>query len=94
MDCFHYCTVKTLCSSVTITTITVFVQDDEHTCHGENISEAAAAAAASDQVVAVGINCTQPEYISNLLRNISDDIKRKKSIVVYPNSGEDWSDAR
>jgi homocysteine S-methyltransferase len=65
-----------------------------HTCHGEHISGATAAAASSDQVVAVGINCTSPRYISNLLSNIPDAVKRKKSIVVYPNSGEDWPDLR
>jgi homocysteine S-methyltransferase len=39
-----------------------------------------------DQIVAVGINCTQVEHISRLIQEMSS--ATDKPIVVYPNSGE------
>jgi homocysteine S-methyltransferase len=56
--------------------------------HGEALRDCAALAAGFPQTVAVGVNCTQPIWIPNLiaeLRQVST-----KPIVVYPNSGEDW----
>jgi homocysteine S-methyltransferase len=56
--------------------------------HGESLRSCAQAAASFPQVIAVGINCTHPRWIPNLvseLREASD-----KPIVVYPNSGEGW----
>ena len=37
---------------------------------------------------AIGINCTAPEYISELLRNIRPHTD--KLIAIYPNSGEKY----
>ena len=39
-------------------------QDELHTCHGELFSEAIASICHSPQVVAVGINCTHPRFIT------------------------------
>ena len=41
------------------------------------------------QIVALGVNCTAPRYISGLLRAISG--ATAKPIAVYPNAGEDWN---
>ena len=41
----------------------VLFQDGAHTCHGELFSEAVRSVATSSQVLAVGINCTSPEYV-------------------------------
>ena len=56
--------------------------------HGESLRECAAFAAALPQTVAVGINCTQPKWISSLIAELRQ--ASSKPIVVYPNSGEDW----
>ncbi|KAK8790958.1 hypothetical protein WA158_005589 [Blastocystis sp. Blastoise] len=39
-------------------------------------------------VKAVGVNCTNPKYILNLIQIIKQ--KWNKRIIVYPNLGEDW----
>ena len=39
-------------------------QDGAHTCHGEEFAAAAAKVSQSPQVVAVGMNCTNPRYIT------------------------------
>uniref|UniRef100_K3WWJ2 Hcy-binding domain-containing protein n=1 Tax=Globisporangium ultimum (strain ATCC 200006 / CBS 805.95 / DAOM BR144) TaxID=431595 RepID=K3WWJ2_GLOUD len=38
------------------------------------------------QLLAVGINCTPPQYVEGLLRSFASDFPK----VVYPNSGESW----
>jgi homocysteine S-methyltransferase len=56
--------------------------------HGELLRTCAERAASFPQTVAIGINCTQPQWLSQLipeLRAASD-----KPIIVYPNSGEGW----
>lgn len=63
-------------------------KDDSHVAHGERINDCAAAVARFPQTVAIGVNCTSPLHIPQLiveLRGASD-----KPIVVYPNSGEEW----
>jgi homocysteine S-methyltransferase len=56
--------------------------------HGEPLRDCAALAASFPQTVAVGINCTQPIWISRLVAELRK--ASTKPIVVYPNSGEDW----
>ncbi|XP_002738127.1 homocysteine S-methyltransferase YbgG-like, partial [Saccoglossus kowalevskii] len=59
-------------------------KDGEHTCHGEKFSDAVKVAASSPSVVAVGINCTPPQYIKSLLKSSENEIG-DKIFVVYPN---------
>ncbi len=66
-------------------------RDGEHVNHGELIADCAQLANTSDQVIAVGINCTAPRYIMPLVANACR--ATNKPIVVYPNSGESY-DAR
>jgi homocysteine S-methyltransferase len=66
--------------------------DGGHLRSGAPIEEAAAAADASDRVVAVGINCTAPEHAEELLRRAA--AVTRKPLVVYPNSGEGWDAGR
>jgi homocysteine S-methyltransferase len=56
--------------------------------HGEPLFDCAAFASTIPQLVAIGVNCTQPRWINALIA----EIKRasSKPIVVYPNSGEGW----
>ncbi len=46
-----------------------------------------------DQVFAVGVNCTAPRYISSLIKKARMGASTK-SIIVYPNSGEDYDATR
>jgi homocysteine S-methyltransferase len=63
-------------------------RDAEHVAHGERLHNCAAFAASLPQTVAVGINCTAPEWITALVGEIR--AATDKPIVVYPNSGEGW----
>ncbi|MGJ8523060.1 Homocysteine S-methyltransferase [Carnimonas sp. R-84981] len=55
---------------------------------GTPIAECAAWLDEQPQVVALGVNCTQPEFISSLLGQLSPHTC--KPLVVYPNSGEHY----
>jgi homocysteine S-methyltransferase len=68
--------------------ITFTCRDDSHTGHGEAIAECAALLDSVPQIVAVGVNCTAPRFITPLIRQIRS--ATTKPIVVYPNSGEIW----
>jgi len=61
-------------------------------CHGEPFRDSVALVADSPQIVAVGINCTPPDYVSGLLRSAHG--VTKKPFAVYPNSGESWDAAQ
>jgi homocysteine S-methyltransferase len=56
--------------------------------HGELLRDCATLVASFPQTVAVGINCTQPTWISRLVAELRE--ASTQPIVVYPNSGEDW----
>jgi homocysteine S-methyltransferase len=67
--------------------------DDGHTGHGELVEECARLLdarthASTDQIIAIGINCTAPRYILPLIQKIR--AVSTKRIAVYPNSGETW----
>jgi homocysteine S-methyltransferase len=67
--------------------ISYSARDGAHNNQGEPITEAAAVAE-HPQVAAVGINCTAPHFIPDLvaaMRSATD-----KPILVYPNSGETY----
>ncbi len=66
--------------------------DSTHTCHGERLTDCAAALDACHQVVAIGVNCTAPRYVPDLIDAIR--AATDKPIVVYPNSGEVYDSAR
>jgi homocysteine S-methyltransferase len=71
--------------------ITFSCRDGATTCGGDAFEDAVQVAASAPSVVAVGVNCTAPEYVTELLaagRKVSD-----LPFVVYPNAGRTW-DAR
>jgi homocysteine S-methyltransferase len=43
------------------------------------------------RVTAVGVNCTAPEHVSDLIDAIREGTRKR--IIVYPNSGERWDPA-
>ncbi len=66
-------------------------RDGEHIQHGEPFAAAVALAEQCDQVVAVGVNCTAPEYIDALIGAARG--RTEMPILVYPNRGESWDTA-
>lgn len=61
--------------------------DGDRTRAGEPAAEAFAMAADVDEVIAVGVNCSDPRDIVSLVRLAATS---GKPVVVYPNSGESW----
>jgi homocysteine S-methyltransferase len=61
-------------------------RDGGHTCEGDDIGECVAQLSGYPQIVAVGVNCTAPRYITALLRRMRNETDRP--LVIYPNSGE------
>jgi homocysteine S-methyltransferase len=55
---------------------------------GEPASEAFSMAHDCDPVIAVGVNCTAPDDVAELVREAAN--LSGKPVVVYPNSGEAW----
>jgi homocysteine S-methyltransferase len=61
-------------------------RDGAHTSEGEEIAECAAALRDDAQIAAVGVNCTRPEYVCDLLRRMREHTD--KPLLAYPNTGE------
>lgn len=68
--------------------ISFSAKDELHISNGESAADCAAWLDRYEQVAAVGINCTSPQYVSSLIREIQG--QTAKPIVVYPNSGEQY----
>ena len=68
--------------------ITMSAQDGDSTCAGQGIGHLAELVATCDSVVAIGINCTKPEFVTPLLKKLSS--KTGLPLVVYPNAGRVW----
>ncbi len=66
--------------------------DDRHIVNGERLADVVATFEGHDQVAAIGINCTPPQYLSGLIREAG--CVTRKPIVVYPNSGESYDAGR
>ena len=64
-------------------------QNDQLLNDGSSIVEVAALFDQHPRVVAVGVNCSAPQYIEGLIGRIKS-VLQNKSIVVYPNSGEHY----
>ena len=71
--------------------ISMSCKDGAHTCAGQPIEELAAAVAGSAEVVAIGVNCTMPEFVGELVGRLGavSDLP----MVVYPNAGRVWDGA-
>ena len=63
-------------------------RDGAHLCSGAPIEEGVAAVDGKPGVAAVGVNCTAPEHVDELLARARS--ATSKRLVVYPNSGEGW----
>ncbi|XP_013134018.1 PREDICTED: homocysteine S-methyltransferase 2-like [Papilio polytes] len=69
-------------------------KDNQSIAHGESFQKVAKKCweANPDQLVAVGVNCCAPSYVSTLLKGINDDRPHDPiPLIVYPNSGEKYN---
>ena len=62
--------------------------DGAHLRSGAVVEEAFGLAQQSERVLAVGVNCTAPEHVDELLARARS--ATSKPLIVYPNSGEGW----
>lgn len=65
-------------------------KDDQHINDGTPISQCASLFADHPNVFAIGVNCTNPKYISGLIQSLKTNSGDKK-IIAYPNSGEAYN---
>jgi homocysteine S-methyltransferase len=65
-------------------------RDATHLSHGETLAECASLADGHPQVVAVGVNCTDPKFVPELLASVG---AVSTPLLAYPNSGETWDPA-
>ncbi len=65
--------------------ISFSAKDGKHINSGESIKECAKFLDDKEQISAIGINCTAPEYIESLINEIKE--VSSKPIIVYPNGG-------
>lgn len=63
-------------------------RDGEHISDGTPLAACAAYLDGFEQVAAIGINCTPPRYIPELIRQVTK--VTRKPVIVYPNSGETY----
>lgn len=63
-------------------------KDGTNVVSGDPIADCALIAHLCDQVIGVGINCTPPRYIQDLIQSIGR--VTTKPILIYPNSGETY----
>lgn len=71
------------------TWVSFSAKDGQHINSGESIRECAAYLDAQPNVVAIGINCTAPQYIESLIEEIK--AVTTKPIIVYPNGGATYN---
>ncbi len=63
-------------------------KDGEHNCEGENLGLCVAQLQEYPQIAAVGVNCSSPQYMTPLLRQMRR--RTDKPLLIYPNSGESY----
>lgn len=68
--------------------ISFTAKDENHISQGETLADCADWLDAAPQIVAVGINCSPPKYLTGLIKSAAS--KTTKPIIVYPNSGESY----
>lgn len=71
--------------------ITFSAKDAARTCAGQPIEEAVRAAEAIPGITRVGINCTDPVFVPELIDRIR--ATTQLPVIVYPNAGGTWDSA-
>ena len=67
-------------------------RDGSHTAGGDRIEDAVETAAQAPGIVAVGVNCTSPEFIESLLRRAAT--VTDLPLIAYANGGQAWNAER
>jgi len=62
-------------------------RDSEFLNDGSKIIDALKICTSTNNLFALGVNCTAPKYISSIIKKIRPLVQDKK-IIIYPNSGE------
>ena len=68
--------------------LTFTCADQRTTCGGEPIGDAIAAVQGAANLVAIGLNCTDPRHVTSLL--VAARERTDLPFVVYPNHGRAW----
>ena len=63
-------------------------RDSQRNCAGEDVAGCAAALHGATMVAAIGVNCSAPDYLGDLLRRMQP--QTDKPLLAYPNSGEHY----
>ena len=63
-------------------------RDGSHLSDGTPIEIAVELCEDAERLIGIGINCTAPRFMEELIRRIKS--KTDSLIIVYPNSGESW----
>ena len=63
-------------------------RDGAHTAEGQPVEAAAAALDTHPQIVAIGVNCTAPRFVPEILARMA--AATRKPLIAYPNSGEQY----
>jgi homocysteine S-methyltransferase len=66
-------------------------QSGSQTCAGQSLVEVATCLRQYPQIVAIGANCTPPQYMPEIIRTLR--AHSPQAVVVYPNSGETYDGA-
>ena len=69
--------------------VTFACRDAVHISDGTSLAIPVALFADHPQVLALGVNCTPPEFVTALIREVRR-VAPRKAIVAYPNSGETY----
>ncbi|MGT2925699.1 homocysteine S-methyltransferase [Streptococcus cuniculipharyngis] len=71
--------------------LSLTTQDGYHLSDGSDSEQSLSLLAQSPQILALGINCSQPDKVGSFLNKISQ--QTDKPLVTYPNSGEIYDGA-
>ena len=63
-------------------------KNEQEVSSGDRFSDAVALANQSEQVLAVGVNCTDPRFVESLVKTAKK--VSNKLILAYPNKGDKW----
>ena len=67
--------------------VSISCQNDQLLNDGNRIEDAALILKEASNIFAIGVNCTAPQYMVNIIKTLKKNAPNKK-IIVYPNSGE------
>lgn len=71
-------------------------KDGRHIAHGEEFQTVAKECLRlnPDQLVAIGVNCCNPVYITDLFRGFYNNYVGNTPLITYPNSGEKYTEEK